>query len=97
MIDIVVIRCELIDLIEEMQRRSQRLPMPESILRGLKQKELVPIFKTESIVSDILGVIISTTRHIQELSAYFHLSPAVLSQRYLAYLVFDNGKYPSSN
>lgn len=46
--------------------------------RGLKQKELVPIFKTESIVSDILrGNRQLTTRHIQELSAYFHLSPAV--------------------
>lgn len=45
---------------------------------GLKQKELVPIFKTESIVSDILrGNRQLTTRHIQELSAYFHLSPAV--------------------
>ena len=46
--------------------------------RGIKQKELVPIFKTESIVSDILqGNRQLTTRHIQELSAYFHLSPAV--------------------
>jgi len=46
--------------------------------RGLKQKELAPIFKTESIVSDVLrGHRQLTTRHIQELSAFFKLSPAV--------------------
>ncbi|TVQ55681.1 MAG: transcriptional regulator [Spirulina sp. DLM2.Bin59] len=45
--------------------------------RGLKQKDLVPIFKTESIVSEILkGNRQLTTRHIQELSQYFHISPA---------------------
>lgn len=44
----------------------------------LKQKDLVPIFKTESIVSDILkGKRQLTVRHIQELAAFFKLSPAV--------------------
>jgi HTH-type transcriptional regulator/antitoxin HigA len=43
----------------------------------LKQKDLVPIFKTESIVSAILnGKRQLTTRHIQELAAFFHVSPA---------------------
>lgn len=46
--------------------------------RNLKQKDLVPIFKTESIISDILnGKRQLTTRHIQELAEFFNLSPAV--------------------
>jgi HTH-type transcriptional regulator/antitoxin HigA len=46
--------------------------------RNLKQKDLVPIFKTESIISDILnGKRQLTTRHIQELADFFNLSPAV--------------------
>lgn len=46
--------------------------------RNLKQKDLVPIFKTESIISDILnGKRQLTTRHIQELAGFFNLSPAV--------------------
>ncbi len=46
--------------------------------RGLLQKDLVPIFKTESIVSDILnGKRQLTVRHIQELAQFFKLSPAV--------------------
>ncbi|MGF1541410.1 MAG: type II toxin-antitoxin system HigA family antitoxin [Pleurocapsa sp.] len=52
--------------------------------RGLLQKDLVPIFKTESIVSDILnGKRQLTVRHIQELAQFFKLSPAVFlrSQR----------------
>lgn len=44
---------------------------------GLRQKDLVPIFKTESIVSDILkGQRQLTTRHIQGLAEFFHISPA---------------------
>lgn len=44
----------------------------------LKQKELVPIFKTESIVSDILNNKRQlTVRHIQELADFFQVSPAV--------------------
>ena len=44
---------------------------------GLLQKDLVPIFKTESIVSDVLsGKRELTRRHIQELAEFFHVSPA---------------------
>ncbi|HEY9299418.1 MAG TPA: transcriptional regulator, partial [Phormidium sp.] len=44
----------------------------------LRQKDLVPIFKTESIVSDVLsGKRQLTTRHIEELAKFFHVSPAV--------------------
>lgn len=44
----------------------------------LKQKDLVPIFKSESIVSEILkGKRQLTARHIQELATFFHISPAV--------------------
>ena len=46
--------------------------------RGLRQKDLVSVFKTESIVSDILrGKRQLTLRHIQELAQFFKLSPAV--------------------
>jgi HTH-type transcriptional regulator / antitoxin HigA len=45
---------------------------------ALKQKDLVPIFKTESIVSDILREKRQlTTEHIQKLAEFFHVSPAV--------------------
>lgn len=44
----------------------------------LKQKDLVPIFKTESIASEILnGKRQLTMRHIQELAKFFSVSPAV--------------------
>lgn len=45
---------------------------------GLRQKDLIPIFKTESIVSAIFKKKRKlTTRHIQELAEFFHISPAV--------------------
>jgi HTH-type transcriptional regulator / antitoxin HigA len=45
---------------------------------GLKQKELIPIFKTESIISAILnGHRQLTVEHIQKLAEFFHVSPAV--------------------
>lgn len=45
--------------------------------RGLRQKDLVPIFKAESITSDIFHERRQlTTRHIQELAEYFNVSPA---------------------
>ena len=44
----------------------------------LKQKELVPIFKTESIVSEVInGHRQLTIEHIQKLALFFHVSPAV--------------------
>ncbi len=45
---------------------------------NLKQKDLVPIFKTESIVSDVLkGKRKLTVEHIQKLGKFFNVSPAV--------------------
>jgi HTH-type transcriptional regulator / antitoxin HigA len=45
--------------------------------RALKQKDLVPVFRTESIISEVLhGRRQLTSRHIQELAAFFHVSPA---------------------
>ncbi len=44
----------------------------------LRQKDLTSIFKTESIVSDVLNYKRSlTVEHIQKLSQFFHVSPAV--------------------
>ncbi|MEG4996513.1 helix-turn-helix domain-containing protein [Microcoleus sp. B4-D4] len=44
----------------------------------LRQKDLVPIFKTESIVSDILHEKRQlTAEHIQKLAEFFSVSPAV--------------------
>jgi HTH-type transcriptional regulator/antitoxin HigA len=44
----------------------------------LRQKDLVPIFKTEAIVSDILnGKRKLTVQHIKDLAQFFHISPAV--------------------
>jgi HTH-type transcriptional regulator/antitoxin HigA len=46
--------------------------------QNLRQKDLVPIFKAESIVSDVLhGRRKLTVEHIQKLAAFFHVSPAV--------------------
>lgn len=45
---------------------------------NLRQKDLVPIFKTESIVSDVLnGKRKLTLEHIQKLADFFHVSPTV--------------------
>ncbi|RCJ14569.1 transcriptional regulator [Nostoc sp. ATCC 43529] len=45
---------------------------------NLKQKDLVPIFKMESIVSDVLkGKRKLTVEHIQKLAEFFNVSPAV--------------------
>ncbi len=44
----------------------------------LQQKDLVPIFKTESIVSAILNRKRKfTVEHIEKLANFFHLSPSV--------------------
>lgn len=49
---------------------------------GLKQKELVPIFKTESIASAVLnGHRQLTVEHIEKLSEFFHVSPAAFFPR----------------
>ncbi|MBC1221388.1 transcriptional regulator [Nostoc sp. UCD121] len=45
---------------------------------NLKQKDLIDIFKTESIVSDVLKSKRKlTVEHIQKLADFFHVSPAV--------------------
>ena len=45
---------------------------------NLKQKDLVSIFKTESIVSEVLnGKRKLTVEHIQKLAEFFQVSPAV--------------------
>jgi HTH-type transcriptional regulator / antitoxin HigA len=45
---------------------------------NLRQKDLVSIFKTESIISDVLnGKRQLTVEHIQGLADFFHVSPAV--------------------
>jgi HTH-type transcriptional regulator / antitoxin HigA len=44
----------------------------------LRQKDLISIFKTESIVSDVLNYKRGlTVEHIQKLSQFFNVSPAV--------------------
>lgn len=49
---------------------------------GLKQKDLVPIFKTESIVSDVLkGKRKLTVEHIEKLADFFNVSPSVFFKR----------------
>jgi HTH-type transcriptional regulator/antitoxin HigA len=49
---------------------------------SLKQKDLVPIFKTESIVSAILnGQRRFTVEHIEKLADFFHISPSVFFSR----------------
>lgn len=46
--------------------------------KGLRQKDLVPIFKTESIVSAVLsGQRSFTVEHIEKLAAFFKISPSV--------------------
>jgi HTH-type transcriptional regulator/antitoxin HigA len=47
-------------------------------VNGLKQKDLVNVFGTPSIVSEILhGKRQLTTKHIRQLSRQFHVSPEV--------------------
>jgi HTH-type transcriptional regulator/antitoxin HigA len=43
---------------------------------NLRQKDLVPVFKTESIVSEVLsGQRKLTVEHIQKLAEFFHIPP----------------------
>ncbi len=45
---------------------------------GLKQGDLVPVFGTQSIVSEVLrGKRKLTVKHIEKLSAFFHVPPSV--------------------
>ncbi|MDY7012393.1 MAG: transcriptional regulator [Cyanobacteriota bacterium] len=72
-------------LVYEYEQKQEPIPdiygieLLEALLQefDLRQKALVPIFKTESIVSDVLhGKRQLTTRHIEELASFFHISPA---------------------
>jgi HTH-type transcriptional regulator/antitoxin HigA len=49
---------------------------------GLRQRDLVGVFPTESVVSEVLaGRRELTRRHIEALADYFHVSPAAFFQR----------------
>jgi len=49
---------------------------------GLKQKDLVPVFKTESIVSATLNEQRKfTVEHIEKLADFFNISPSVFFRR----------------
>ena len=73
-------------LVQEYEER--HVPIPDlrgvELLKGLidefnlKQKDLVPIFKTESIVSAVLnGQRRFTVGHIEKLAEFFHVPPSV--------------------
>ena len=73
-------------LIEDFESKRYKLPRakPVEILRflmdqhGLKQKDLVDVFGTRSIVSEVLSGKRKLNReHIQRLSERFHVSPEV--------------------
>lgn len=73
-------------LVEEFESKHYALPQagPLDMIRhlmeahDLRQKDLVDVFGTESIVSDVLnGKRDLTKEHIRKLSNRFHLSPAV--------------------
>jgi len=73
-------------LIEEYEAKHDPVPEaePRAIVRhlmeahNLRQKDLLDVFGTESIVSDVLrGKRELTKQHIRRLSERFHVSPAV--------------------
>jgi HTH-type transcriptional regulator/antitoxin HigA len=73
-------------LVEEYEAKHDPVPdaEPRAIVRhlmeanNLRQKDLLNVFGTESIVSDVLrGKRELTKQHIRRLSARFHVSPAV--------------------
>jgi HTH-type transcriptional regulator/antitoxin HigA len=73
-------------LIEEYEAKHDPVPEtePRAIVRHLmeahhlRQKDLLDVFGTESIVSDVLrGKRELTKQHIRRLSERFHVSPAV--------------------
>jgi HTH-type transcriptional regulator/antitoxin HigA len=73
-------------LIEEYEAKHDPMPdaEPTAIIRhlmeahSLRQKDLLDVFGTESIVSDVLrGRRELTKQHIRRLSTRFHVSPSV--------------------
>src|SRR5438552_17888742 len=80
----------LMTLIEAYEEEHHSIPHagPVEILRtlmdanGLRQKDLVPIFASESIVSEVLHKKRDLNKtHIEKLSKRFHVSPAVFFPR----------------
>ena len=80
----------LMTLIEAYEEEHHSIPDagPVEILRtlmdanGLRQKDLVPIFASESIVSEVLHKKRDLNKtHIEKLSKRFHVSPAVFFPR----------------
>ena len=76
----------LVTLIEAYEEEHHSIPdaSPVEILRtlmdanGLRQKDLAPIFGSESIVSEVLHKKRDLNKtHIEKLSKRFHVSPAV--------------------
>jgi len=76
----------LMTLIEAYEEEQHSIPdaSPVEILRtlmeanDLRQKDLVPIFGSESIVSEVLNKKRGLNKnHIEKLSKRFHISPAV--------------------
>ncbi|MGD0129320.1 MAG: transcriptional regulator [Terriglobia bacterium] len=76
----------LMTLIEAYEEEHYRVPdaSPLEVLRALmeannlRQKDLVPIFGSEGIISEVLHKKRGLSKtHIQKLSARFHVSPAV--------------------
>lgn len=76
----------LITLIEAYEEEHHRIPdaSPIEILRSLmdannlRQKDLIPVFGTESIVSEVLRKKRPLNKtHIEKLSKRFHVSPAL--------------------
>ena len=76
----------LMTLIEAYEEERHSIPdaSPVEVLRalmdgnGLRQKDLIPIFGSESIVSEVLNKKRELNKnHIEKLSKRFHVSPAV--------------------
>jgi HTH-type transcriptional regulator/antitoxin HigA len=76
----------LLVLIEEFEDKNYPVPdaKPVDVVRhlmeanDLRQKDMVDVFGTESVVSDVLnGKRDLAKEHIRRLSARFHVSPAV--------------------
>ena len=73
-------------LVEDFEKRTYTIPeaSPAEVIQellnthGLRQKDLVGIFPTESVVSEVLsGRRALRVEHIKRLSKRFHISPAV--------------------
>jgi HTH-type transcriptional regulator/antitoxin HigA len=73
-------------LIEDFEKKAYKIhsATPIGVIKelmaanGLKQKDLVGVFETASVVSEVLkGKRVLTTDHIRRLSKRFNISPAI--------------------